>query len=177
MNKSILNTHSSNSISTSIDSYIYSGRRIVEKISEDDCVIDIGCGNNQYKGLIKKLHGIDSVNKNADYLTTIENFKAPTKYDVAICFESINYGDYDNISNQIRILDEMLHPCASVFWRLNTTKYNYSEPNADLFPWTFEILNSFAKEYNFEQIHSCIDTNAVDIFLYAEWVRGFQPEI
>ena len=157
---------------------------IIDKIQPDDEVIDVGCGRNQFKKHINKLTGIDPARDEADIKCTIEDFNPKLKFDVALCLGSINFGDYENIANQINKLNDLLHPCARVFWRLNPGQHDHNNrmhnhiPQCDdleLFPWTFDLLNGFAKEYQFEQINCAIDSNGEHTRLYAEWIRGFQP--
>lgn len=177
-----LNEYFSKDWCGSTSKYIYSGYAIVDKISNDEHVIDIGCGKHPFKGYIKNLTGIDPAFKEADIITTIEDFEPPQKYDIALCLGSINFGDEKIIANQIEKINGMLHPCAKIFWRLNpgqTDHYDYDNNHIDkckkinFYPWTFEKLKIFAKKYNFEQLNCAIDTNGTHERLYAEWIRGY----
>ena len=180
-NQEFLNEYFSKSWCSSTDKYIYSGYAICDKISEEDYVIDIGCGGNPFKGHISKLLGIDPANDAADIKTTIEEFVPNQKYNVALCLGSINFGNETIIAKQIKKVNDLLHPCSKVFWRLNPGQHDHVDRNhnhinkcdqIDFFPWSFEKLAEYAKKYGFEQINCAHDSNGDHIRLYAEWVRG-----
>ena len=181
----LLNKYFSKSWCPSTSKYIYSGYAIADKISSEDVVIDVGCGTNPFKGHINNLIGIDPTDVGSDVVTTIEDFKPKVLYDVALCLGSINFGNETIITNQIEKVNDLLFPCARIFWRLNPGKHDHTDynhhyiddcNNIDFFPWTFELLNSYAVMHGFEQINCALDSNGDHVRLYAEWVRGFQPE-
>ncbi len=173
-NQSFLNNYFTNNWRSSISKYIYSGYAILNKISDSDSVIDIGCGTNPFKGKIKNLIGIDPTHVGADIINTIENFESSTQFDVALCLGSINFGTDEIISNQINKVNSLLKPTAKVFWRLNPGRHDHPDKlceYVDFYPWTFEKLNEYAKEYGFTQINCAKDTDGIVVRLYAEWVK------
>jgi len=174
-NQQFLNEYFTNTWCPSTSKYIYSGYAILDKISESDTVIDVGCGANPFKGKIKNLTGIDPTDHGADVVTTIENFETQNTYDVALCLGSINFGDQTIIAKQIEKVNSLLSPNAKVFWRLNPGQHDHNNElcqQIDFYPWSFAELNEFAEQYGFEQINCAHDTNGKHMRLYAEWTRG-----
>lgn len=60
----------------SIEEFKYTGLGLTNQILETDRVIDIGCGPNPFKGLIKNLVGIDPAFPEADYQLSLEDRKS-----------------------------------------------------------------------------------------------------
>jgi len=173
-NQKFLNKYFANTWCSSTSKYIYSGYTILDKLSDSDNVIDVGCGSNPFKGKIKNLIGIDPTDVGADVVTTIENFTPNTKFNVALCLGSINFGDEHIIANQIKKVNDLLLPSARVFWRLNPGQHDHNNElcnDIDFYPWTFEELNMYAIKYNFKQINCAFDSNGQHMRLYAEWIR------
>ena len=57
--------------------FIYSGWKLLEKIKDNETILDVGCGYNLFKPhLGDRLYGIDPANDNADEVVDIENFKS-----------------------------------------------------------------------------------------------------
>jgi len=182
-NQEFLNNYFSKTWCSNTSKYIYSGYAIAEKISDEDQVIDVGCGTNPFKGHIKHLIGIDPAHSEADVICTIEEFEPKRKYDVALCLGSINFGNETIITKQIEMVNELMFPCARIFWRLNPGCHDHVTSDhkhinecdsIEFFPWSFELLNSYAEKYGYEQLNSSIDSNGEHVRLYAEWHRG-QP--
>ena len=71
--------------------YKYSNYSIAEKIKPHEKVIDIGCGFNEFKPIIKNLVGIDLVNPKADVVTDFEHYETDELFDVAICMNAIYF--------------------------------------------------------------------------------------
>jgi len=172
-NQKFLNSYFTNTWQSTTADYVYSGYAILEQISNDDLVIDVGCGTNPFKGEIKNLIGIDPTNIGADVVTTIENFTSHRKFDVALCLGSINFGTEQIIAKQIEKVNNLLLPNARIFWRLNpgTTHDHPDADEIDFYPWSFEKLAEYAEVYGFNQINCAIDSNGVHTRLYAEWHR------
>lgn len=157
-----------------ISNYIYSGYALLDKIHPMDHVIDIGCGDNPFKGKIKKLVGVDPANPKADVISTIEDFDPGIKFDVALCLGSINFGSDLIIMNQIHKVNQLLNKRASVYWRLNPGLHDHGNNESDIidfYPWSFPRLKFFANLYGFKQSNCAFDTDGHVIRLYAEWHR------
>lgn len=173
-NQQFLNNYFSSVWNRDISKYIYSGYAILEKIHSMDYVIDVGCGDNPFKEKINNLLGIDPANPNADIISTIEDFETNTKFDIALCLGSINFGTDAIIANQIHKVNSILNKNASIYWRLNPGLYDHGNPdhmNIDFYQWNFPKLKFFAELYGFKQSNCAIDTDGKVIRLYAEWHR------
>ena len=173
--QNFLNKYFADTWCASTSKYIYSGFAILDKISDSDQVVDVGCGHNPFKGKIKNLIGFDPAYHNdADVQASIETFDPHQKFNVALCLGSVNFGSVDIITNQIEKVNAMLTPSARIFWRLNPGHQDHNNEacnSIDFFPWTFEKLNEYATQFGFEQINCAEDTNGEHIRLYAEWTR------
>ncbi len=160
----------------SIPSYKASSyTKIASEIADTEHLLDVGCGSNPFKQLVKNCTGIDPANDGADIKVSIENFEPPFKYDVVACLGSINFGDEDVISQQIEKVVSCLKEGGRIYWRLNPGRQDHASPLCSkivFFPWTFEKLKEFADKHGFTQKNERIDkddTNPSIIRLYAEW--------
>lgn len=145
---------------------------IAKKINNDECLLDVGCGHNPFKSLVKNCYGIDPANSAADLQVSIEDFAPQKKYDVATCLGSINFGDEATISNQISKVVECLNDQGRIYWRLNPGRTDHSNAlckQIHFFPWTFKKLKTFANKHGFAQVNEIIDQDKNIVRLYAEW--------
>lgn len=147
---------------------------IAEKINDDEYLLDVGCGYNPFKPLVKNVVGIDPAFDQADYQVTIEEFTTDQRFDIATCLGSINFGSKETIARQIDKMVMLLKPRARVYWRLNPGRKDHSNElcqQIEFFPWTFETLKEFADQHGFEQVNCNKETNGQVIRFYAEWKR------
>jgi hypothetical protein len=101
--------------------YKYSGLAIIDEVNEmnPEAVIDIGCGFNEFSGKIQNLIGIDPYNKRADFKATVLTYQTDTKYDVAICLGSINFGSSDKIIAEVTAAVNLVKPGGLLYFRVN----------------------------------------------------------
>lgn len=147
---------------------------IGSKIQEHELVLDVGCGTNQYKTVLKNVVGVDPAFDQADHKVTIEEFETDQRFDVALCLGSINFGSEEVISRQIAKTVSLLKPHARIFWRCNPGRKDHPDPmcaQVNFFPWTFEKLEAFAMLHGFKQINCNTEGNERVTRLYAEWLR------
>lgn len=102
-----------------LDGYHWTGWRLIDEIQEGETVLDVGCGVNPFKRHIKNLHGIDITDIGSDEQVAIEDYKPKTKFDVAFCLGSINFGDWDIITDQVQALSKCMKDKARIYWRCN----------------------------------------------------------
>lgn len=154
---------------------ISSPHEIVKHIKQEEWLLDVGCGRNQFKSLHTNTIGIDPAFDEADFKTTIENFEfSKFKFDVATCLGSINFGDEFTINNQIKKIVSLLKPTGRIYWRLNPGRYDHRNDQCYLVPffnWDFVKLQKFADKYSFIQLNEQTDGSSDKIRLYAEWKR------
>jgi len=158
----------------SIEEFKYTGLGLTNQILETDRVIDIGCGPNPFKGLIKNLVGIDPAFPEADYQLSLEDYvsKHPhEKFDVAFCLGSINFGDASNIERQIGIISDLLTDVGSVYWRCNPGLQDHRNDDCkqiNFYPWSFEEHERLSKKFNFKLTEIEWDTHNR---IYAKWIK------
>ena len=153
-----------------LDKYRYSGWALLDRIGREEKVLDVGCGNNPFKGRLD-VFGIDPATPNADELVAIEDFGSDTKFDVALCLGSINFGTEEDINLQIGCVSSHLAPAARIFWRCNPGLHDHQNDEFTaiaVFPWTFDHHERFARAHGFSV--QCIEWDTGDR-IYAEWQR------
>jgi hypothetical protein len=149
--------------------------RISERISDDEYLLDVGCGDNPFKNLVKNCFGIDPANDGADLQVSIEDFVPTRKYDVITCLGSINFGDESIISRQVEKVVSCLEKNGRIFWRLNPGRKDHESElckKVPFFPWSFEKLREFATVHGFSQVNETIDQDQNIVRLYAEWQKN-----
>jgi hypothetical protein len=151
--------------------YTYSNHSIADKIQPGERVIDIGCGNNEFKPLIPGLIGIDIINPAADIVVDFDEYEPGEQFDVALSLGSIQYGDESDIRRQLNKLSSILKPVCRVYWRTNTGVRDHKNDlvnQVPYYPWSIEEHYRLAKDYGFE-----VSFVAEDLYgrLYAEWTR------
>lgn len=159
-----------------IENYSYSGIALVEKVSPDEWVLDVGCGDNFFKGKIKNLIGIDPANEAADMPVNLENFEADIKFDVAFCLGSINFGNEDYVKSQIAKLLTHLTPDARIYWRSNPGVQDHVTEGCkqiNFYPWSFDKHRELAEFFGYTAINVMWDIGNTRSGkrIYAEWVR------
>jgi hypothetical protein len=174
-NQSFLNNYFANNWQSSIEHYVYSGLNIIEKIPAEARVLDVGCGTNPFKGLIKNLVGIDPARQEADIITTIEDYKPTELFDIAFCFGSINFGNDITILKQISSVVNCLKEKSTIYWRCNPGLYDHKDElceKINFYPWTFERLSFYANFFGYTMHNSARDTDGKNIRLYCEWIKN-----
>lgn len=155
-----------------MSNYTKTGLSLVNKVTDDELVLDVGCGANPFKGLIKNLVGIDPAFDQADYKCTIEEFETDTKFDVAFCLGSINFGDRSDIERQIAKVVSLLKPKARIYWRCNPGLQDHANDDCkqiQFYPWSVIEHVSLSDSFGFRLVECSWDTKNR---LYAEWVRA-----
>jgi hypothetical protein len=159
----------------SIDAYNYSAYDVIaKKILPHEWLLDVGCGANPFKGLVKNAVGIDPARDEADFRVTIEEFAASKRFDVAVCLGSLNFGNDAVISRQIQHVVNCLKPTARIYWRLNPGRRDHASEKCQgiaFYPWSHRRLQDFASLHNFHQYNEQTETNGKVVRLYAEWHR------
>lgn len=159
--------------------YWSSYKRVLDQLDKDQWVLDVGCGINPLKFFHKKTWGIDITDVGSDEQVAIEDFKLPNqvrvftkKFDVAICWGSINFGHYQLIEKQIEKLASVMNDKKSViYWRLNPGMADHVDErcqNINFFPWSSELMFEFANEHNYTITELLPDENRI----YCKWEKG-----
>lgn len=160
------------------DSYQYSNiRSILDRIANDDIVIDIGCGYNPFKPHLKeRLYAIDPAIDCGDELVDIESFEPNGRtWDVALCLGSINFGSEEIIKSQIKKVVSILSHAGFIIWRQNTGTADHNNEECKSIPffnWTIEKNLQYAEEFGCEVLCCCEEYNDKgNMRIYAEWVK------
>ena len=134
-------------------SYKYSSNSLINKVNDlnPKNVLDIGCGENYFKGKIQNLYGIDPYNDNADQKIPIEEVSLYKTYDVILALGSINFGDEPIIDRQMRAIDRVLETDGHLFMRLNPGLDHYWTDTKEIkfYPWSKEKIKHFAIAYGY----------------------------
>jgi hypothetical protein len=171
MQQSQLNEYFSTKWKSNVDQYLYTGWSLIDKVKEDEWVLDVGCGHNPFKSKIKNLIGIDPAFDESDHKVTIEDFKFPQKFDVAFCLGSINFGSKDTIIKQISSVVNHLQPNCRIYWRCNPGLKDHGNlecEDINFFPWSYDLHFEFCDLFGFECTELKYDVNNR---IYAAWEK------
>jgi len=149
--------------------YKYSGLALLNKISKDASVLDIGCGSNFFKQHFNNLVGIDPSNPAADYMTALEEFTTDDHYDAVLCLGSLNFGPYETVYNQCKRAVELTKPGGTIYWRCNPGLHDHPHKgmeDIDFFEWSFELHEKWTRQLDCDLLQCTWDT---DNRIYAEW--------
>jgi len=112
-----------------------------------DLVLDLGCGDNQYKDHIKNLIGIDIANKSADIMADISHLPYNDEtVDACLCYGSINFGDDITIEHQLLEMKRVLKKQGIAVFRGNIHE-------SDMLPyyiWSEEKVKYWTERFNFD---------------------------
>jgi hypothetical protein len=150
---------------------------VASKIEDHERVIDIGCGRNLFKSMVKNVIGIDpAFTEHADIITTLEEYKTDERFDVALCMGSINFGNEDYIDSQVEKVVKLLKPTGRVYWKLNPGRPDHISDKCNDLPfysWTHEHLQALADKHGYHQIDERVVRDDRKVRLYAEWIPAF----
>lgn len=168
-----LNWYFENHWQPATDTYQSSAyENIASQVGDHEYLLDVGCGHNPFKQLVKNCHGIDPANSSADEQVTIEDFIPTRQYDVITCLGSINFGSEFAIRKQLDKVVSCLATPGKIFWRLNPGRIDHGNQycqQIDFFPWTLSKLREFAAEYGFDQTDEQTEIGKTVTRLYAKW--------
>ena len=152
--------------------YLLSGWSLIDKVSKDESVLDVGCGYNQFKQYFDdRLYGIDPFNSNADEMVSIEDFKSSAQWDVAFCLGSINFGDRNTIRKQTEKVVSLLKSGGRIYWRQNPGRKDHKNKECeviDFFKWSFMENLTLAEEVGCDVVHIQMDNGNR---IYSEWIK------
>jgi ubiquinone/menaquinone biosynthesis C-methylase UbiE len=114
-------------------------------------VLDLGCGDNQYKDFIPALIGIDITNPHADIKADISKLSYQNdSVDAIICFGSINFGDESVIAQQLTEVFRVLKPGGYAIFRGNMK--DHSDDQELYYGWSEELVTAWTARLNI-QLH------------------------
>jgi len=149
--------------------------RVLSQLKEDDKVLDVGCGVNPMKYFHHNTYGIDIADRGADEVVAIENFKSEERFDVAICWGSINFGYWDLIQKQVENLVEHMKWDSVIYWRLNPGLADHNNEDCkaiNFFNWNTDLQFELANKYLYSITEIMPERNRI----YVKWERGDRNE-
>ncbi len=159
------------------DNFPLSGWALIDKIKEDDQILDIGCGYNLFKEHFdNRIYGIDPYNDKADELITWEDYKLHKEFNVFFILGSFNFGDEKYVESQIAKLSNDTKKGDRIYWRQNPGIYRIEDKEVNLYPWTLDKNKEWANKYNFtiNELKNEVKQNSMGpgARIYAEWIRN-----
>ena len=143
-------------LSRIVEKYPINGKTMVDEINNLDptLVVDLGCGLNQYKGLINNLVGVDVVGCREDITKDITDLKehfADHSVDVILALGSINFGENDLIRQQLTEVKRLLKPGGIAYFRANQNDHD-KDHKGDLryYDWSKELVEYWSTQLGFE---------------------------
>lgn len=152
----------------STEKFSYTGWAIVDEVNNlnPKKVLDVGCGYNQFKSRIQNLVGIDPFNNNSDYMVDILEYNVDEQYDVILAFGSINFNEFSDIDARFGKVVSLLADGGRIYMRANPGIQHEKGPWVDVFAWSFDVANQFAKKYDLELLTFKKDNNDRLYFVY-----------
>ena len=143
-------------LSRIVEKYPINGKTMIDEINNLDptLVVDLGCGLNQYKGLIRNLVGVDVVGCREDITKDITDLKehfADHTVDVILALGSINFGENDLIRQQLTEVKRLLKPGGIAYFRANQNDHD-KDHKGDLryYDWSKELVEYWSTQLGFE---------------------------
>jgi SAM-dependent methyltransferase len=150
--------------------YEHTGWELADEINKlnPERVLDVGCGYHPFKGRIQNIVGIDPYNNCADYEVDILEYRVKHQYDVIIALGSINFNSQDEIEQRFAHCVSLLKTGGRFYLRANPGITHKTGPYVEIFPWTFEVVNEFAEQYNLHLDTYKKDANDRLYFVYTK---------
>jgi hypothetical protein len=122
---------------TPLPDFEHSGYALIEQVRawRPRFVVDVGCGDNLFKGKVANLIGIDLVNPAADLVCDLIDAPIrPGSIDVVLALGCINFGTQDVIAQQLRHVASWLSPAGRIVMRAHPGLP--TGPGPEFFPWS-----------------------------------------
>lgn len=135
----------------------YSGYNLVYEINSQNPgnVLDFGCGDNNFKGLIENLTGLDIINENADIVCDIMEIELDESdgFDIILALGSINFGkDEKDIVDVLKKCHDLLNPNGKIYMRVNPGIRHTECKDLIMFQWDIANVDRIGKRAGFGRI-------------------------
>lgn len=124
---------------------------VADFVKKSISTLDVGCGDN----LFKKFHskgsfiGLDPYNKNADWQVDILDYVTPIKYDLIICFGSINFYDMKWVDDRMKKVFDIWSRENRICMKVNPNQPFASGVKLEWFDkWTPSLAKHYAELFN-----------------------------
>ena len=121
MNDKFISSWYINEYGSGLGGYKYAGRSLWKRFKEGEWVLDIGCGDNEYKLNFETVIGLDPFNPKADLKIPFEKYVPDRMFDVVLCLGVFHWGDDKFIETQINKINTFLKPGGRLYWRNHPT--------------------------------------------------------
>ena len=122
--------------------YQYTGIELSKEISDNEWVLDIGCGINPFKNLVKNLVGIDPImyqDSLVDVITTIEDFDTTQKFDVFFCLGSLNPISKPMLYYQLKKIKSLANDKYRIYVRAFSWEHGI---------WSNKLIDEICKDFS-----------------------------
>ncbi len=153
--------------------YRFTGPELALRVQPGERVIDVGCGLNQFRGVIPNLVGVDPAFDQADYRLTIEQFAQEYRgpgFDVAFCLGSINFGTVDDIVRGIVSVRRIMSDRHRIYWRCNPGRHDHGLVEFEqipVFPWSWDWHHKLSDQLGYRLAQLEWDNHDR---IFAEWI-------
>ena len=133
-------------ISTDTDSHV---KQLVQQSRR---VLDVGCGDNLFKKHIQvgTFVGLDPFNKNADIMCDILEYETSDRFDLIICFGSINFYDIKWVDDRMKKVASLLDKNGRICMKVNPNKPFGNGVILNWFDrWTLPLIDHYAEMFNY----------------------------
>ena len=125
---------------------------VIDCIKKSFIILDVGCGFNQYKKYAKNPQyfiGIDIANESADEVMDIIDFESEKRFDLIICYGSINFYDREWVENRLDKVVDLLDdaPGSRICMKVNPGNPHADGTMLDFFPWTMDYARDVSHKY------------------------------
>lgn len=125
---------------------------VAEIVKKSKSVLDVGCGDNLFKKYQQSgtFIGIDPYNKNADWMCDVLDYNSPFKYELIICFGSINFYNIQWIDDRMHKVASLLKPNGRICMKVNPCKPFANGVKLEWFnKWTLPLAEHYAELFNY----------------------------
>jgi SAM-dependent methyltransferase len=135
---------------------------VVDEISDNETVLDVGCGYHPFKGKVKNLIGIDKYNPAADVVIDLMDYDAPAEsFDVVIAYGSTNLFSFDLIEKQIEKVVSWCKPGGRIYMKVNPGLEQVVTPKENFCAWEMKHIADYTRKFNLEIIKPVELTDAL----------------
>lgn len=121
MNSEYVSFFYKNLYGSTLGPYEFAGKSLADKFKDGDVILDIGCGNNEFKSDRYDLIGIDPYNKNADLMIFFDDYVPDRMFDVVLCLGVFHWCDDEFLDRQLKKINSCLKPGGRIYWRNHPT--------------------------------------------------------
>ena len=134
------------------DSYISYDKdpHVIQLVQNAKNVLDVGCGDNLFKEYSHtgNFVGLDPFNKHADIMCDILDFDSLTKFDLIICFGSINFYNIAWVDARMKKVFSLLLDGGRICMKVNPNQAFGNGVRLEWFDsWTLGLVNHYAQQF------------------------------